>query len=94
MKSDIEVDGEKLVVVNSNDVEPLLDHLAELRATSDGKSSSGELVHVGELDPVIAQEYVKTSGITWTEFWDNPVHITRIMNDPDYKRFRVWQGCL
>lgn len=82
----------RLIVQRSHDVEPLLDHLAELRATTNGKSKSGELYHVGDLDPVVVEDYIKQAGITFQDFITDDAHIKRILMNPDFSKFRVWQG--
>lgn len=81
-----------LVIERFADVEPIIDHVQKLRQEGSGKSSSGEMYHVGDLPLIIAEKYCNEVGITFEEFMCNPEHITRIMNNPDYSRFRVWEG--
>lgn len=93
VNTSMKIDGDgRLIVQRFHDVEPLLDHLAELRATTNGKSQSGEMYHVGDLDPVVVEDYMKQAGITFHEFLTDDVHIKRILMNPDYSKFRVWQG--
>jgi hypothetical protein len=76
-------------VINS---QPILDDAARIRGITDGKSKSGEFYHVARLDPIVLEGYCIEKGITWHEFMTDDVHITRILNDPDYARFRIWGG--
>lgn len=84
----------RIVMARSQDVEPLIDHLATLRSETDGKSASGELYHVGEIPMVVVEEYLTEAGITFHEFIKDDVHIKRIMTNPDYAKFRVWKGSI
>ena len=36
--------------------------------------------------------YKQKWGITHHEFMANPVHIRRMLNDPDLQGFRIWEG--
>lgn len=85
------VDG-ALVVSRSADVEPIIDHCAALRQDSDGKSKSGELYHVGDIPYIVVEQYCNENGVTFTEFCRDDTHIKRILMNPDFSKFRVWQG--
>jgi hypothetical protein len=82
----------RIVVQRSQDVEPIIEHLAALRQDSDGKSKSGELYHVGDIPMAIVEGYLAEAGVTFHEFIKDDVHIKRILTNPDYSKFRVWQG--
>jgi hypothetical protein len=85
-------DTSKIVFTQSEDVEPLIEHLAKLRQDSDGKSKSGEMYHVGDIPMTVVQDYLNTTGVSYMEFIRNDVHIKRILMNPDFSKFRVWQG--
>lgn len=90
----MEVDAEgRLIVQRFEDVEPLIEHLAALRQDSDGKSKSGELYHVGDIPMSVVEGYCNEAGITYAQFIsEGDTHIKRILMNPDYSKFRVWQG--
>jgi hypothetical protein len=90
----ISLDGGRLVIQRAQDVEPIIEHVAALRQMGNGKSKSGELVHIGEIPDVIVESYMNEVGIDFGEFVRNPVHIKRIMQDPNYAKFRVFQGAI
>lgn len=41
---------------------------------------------------VLVEQYCHNNGITFQEWMQNPVHATRMLNDPALKAFRVWEG--
>jgi hypothetical protein len=71
---------------------PILDDVARINQITDGKSKTGEFYHIARLDPILCEAYCHKNGITWNEFMTDDVHITRILNDPDYAHFRIWKG--
>lgn len=89
---DYDADHRKVVFQRSQDVEPLIDHLATLRNETTGKSKSGDLYHVGDLPMVIVEQYLAENGVTLHEFLRDDTHVKRILTDPDFSKFRVWQG--
>jgi hypothetical protein len=40
----------------------------------------------------VVEAYIAQAGITMHEWATNPVHIRRMLNDPDLAGFRVWEG--
>ncbi len=82
----------RIVVNRSQDVEPIIEHLAALRQDSDGKSKSGELYHVGDIPMVVVEGYLAEAGVTFHEFIRDDTHVKRILTNPDFAKFRVWTG--
>lgn len=80
----------KLIVERKQDVEPIIEHAAELR--KDVKEVPGLGYHVGTIPMVIVQKYLTENKITYEQFMKDSIHIHRILTDPDYSKFRVWQG--
>jgi len=76
------------------DVEPIIDEVARIKQVSNGMSKSGELAHVGRIPAVIVEKYCTELGITFQEFLQDKTHINRIVSNPDYSRFRIWEGSL
>lgn len=84
------MDGNDLIVRQTEDVEPVLEHVKNLRAI--GEVGSSELRHAATLPAIVVENYCKQHGIDHHEFMANPVHIRRMLNDPELAGFRVWGG--
>ena len=82
----------RIVVQRSQDVEPIIEHLAALRQEGDGKSKSGELYHVGDIPMAVVEGYLAEAGVTFSDFIKDDTHVKRILTNPDFAKFRVWQG--
>lgn len=40
----------------------------------------------------VIQQYCNEKGVSFAEFMRNPVHATRMLNDPDLRAFRIHPG--
>lgn len=83
------VDGQ-MVVNRAADVEPTIDFLSGMRQMTDGKGR--EFWWIGEIPNVIVEKYLNENGVTFQEFMQDGAHARRILQDPDYKKFRVFEG--
>jgi hypothetical protein len=72
------------------DCTPIVDYTANLRAI--GAVGSNEMRHAAKYPAVIVEAYCNQAGITFNEFMSNPVHVKRMLADPDLRGFRVWEG--
>lgn len=81
-----------IIIERTRDVQATLDRAARFREEGKGISKSGELYHVAHIDKMVIEKYCHDIGITFHEFCVNDDHITKILNDPAYKNFRVWNG--
>lgn len=79
-----------LIVENKQDCEPIAEICARLR--KEGKTGTSEMYLVGTIPDVIVEKYCIEHGISNHEFCIDRTHIKRIMNNPDYAKFRVWEG--
>lgn len=41
---------------------------------------------------VVVENYCARHGITLHEWMIDPVHVGRMLNDPDLAAFRIWEG--
>lgn len=94
VKTNISTDDGKLIIERVQDAAPILDDIANIRKLTDGKSKTGEMFHVGRIPSVVVELYCNTHGINLHEFMSNDVHVTRLMNDSNYKHLRVWDGAI
>jgi hypothetical protein len=92
MKTDFHYDEmeDRVTINRSEDVEPLLNRLASQRA--EGYTGSADMKFVGTIPNIIVEKYLNEKGVSMQDFINDDIHIMRIMNDPEYKHLRVWQG--
>lgn len=81
-----------LLIERVADVQGILDSAKELRNMGAGKSKSGDLYHVARIPFVFIEKYCNEKGISYEEWQNNDVHVSAILNDPDYKLFRISEG--
>ena len=84
----------KDIIERVQDCEPILKEAALLRAQTDGRSDTALGTFVGTIPGIVIEAYEKEVGITHHEFMIDRTHIHRIMDNPDFKKFRVWEGKL
>lgn len=94
MRARIEYDewGREVVVHEES-----LDHLKGVMEAcktlqSEGATGSREMRHLAEFPGAVIQAYCDRVGITWAEWFQNPVHARVMLNDPDLSGFRVDRG--
>lgn len=92
IKTDIQIDETDSVlnVVRSQDEQPIIDTLKDMRDA--GCTGSQDMRFAGHLPFLVVEKYLQQHGISMREFILDDTHLVRIMNDPDYKMLRVWQG--
>lgn len=84
------MDGNDLIVRQTEDVEPHLEHAKALRSI--GATGSSELKHAAHFPASAIMAYCQKHGIDMHEWAINPVHIRRMLNDPELSGYRVWTG--
>lgn len=92
IKTTYHYDGidDRLTIKREQDVEGHLDAVKALKEKP--KYVDGLGYFAGTIPAIVIEEYIKTVGITFADFMEDDKHINRILNDPDYKKFRVWEG--
>lgn len=85
-----EEEGDTLIIENSQDCSPIIQDVVKLRDNAKGE----DMWHLGRIPAIIVEKYCNTVGITFRDFMQDKTHINRIMNDADYKHFRVFEGAL
>jgi hypothetical protein len=84
------LDGDDLIERRSEDVEPVLEQAKALRSC--GMVGSSEFRHAASFPASVVELYKQKAGISHHEFMANPVHIRRMLSDPELQGFRVWEG--
>lgn len=79
-----------VVVERRADVEPLIKNVERLRDYSGGKGK--DFWHLGRIPLAIVESYLAQHKVTFQQFCEDPAHVNRILLDPDYKHFRVFEG--
>jgi len=92
IRTTAKVDDGNLVIARSADVTPFIEDVKRIRATTNGKSKTGDLYHLGRIPSIVIEQYLNRVGVTYSDFLKDNTHINRILNDPDYAAFRVWEG--
>jgi hypothetical protein len=92
IQTSAEIDAGKLIIARSADVSPIIDDVKQIKSVTDGKSKSGDMYHLGRIPAIVIEQYLNQHGVTYRDFLQDRTHINRILNDPDYAAFRVWEG--
>lgn len=56
---------------------------------SNGLTGDREMRHLAEFPGFLIEAYCNQKGVTWEEWFKNPVHARAMMADPDLAHFRV-----
>jgi len=83
---------DKIYIERSADCEPVLDEVKRIKEVTDGRGDGIKGYFVGRIPDVIIEKYLNEMGVTYREFIQDEKHVKRILNDPAYKRFRIFEG--
>ena len=83
---------DRLYVKQEEDVAPQLQAIKDVKQHWDGRGNTSMGYFVGTIPQGVILQYCQKVGVTYQEFMSNNEHIHRIMNNPDYKNFRVFEG--
>lgn len=72
------------------DVEPILKFAHAQRVAGDVGSS--EMRHAASLPMVVVEAFCNDNKITFQEFMSNPKYVERMLNAPELRAFRIWEG--
>lgn len=84
------LEEDRVVIHREQDVAGILDH-AKARH-NEGHTGFGDFKHAMVLPELVVENYCTKHQITSREFWANPAHLKRVMNDPDNAALRTWKG--
>lgn len=79
-----------LTIASVQDCTPVLEATNDLRRH--GVTGSKEFRHAASFPMVVVEKYCAQHGISFHEWMANPFHVKAMLNDPDLKGFRVWEG--
>ena len=79
-----------IIAKSEQDVSPIIVDCKNLRDI--GATGSNEMKHAANFPMVLIEAYLNKTGIEYGELLRNPAHIKSMLNDPDLKAFRIWEG--
>ena len=82
--------SDSLTIKKTEDLSPILKQVKAAKEVNCYIDGVG--YYAGTIPGIIIEQYMKEHGISYYEIINNNVHIHRILNDPDYSKFRVWEG--
>jgi hypothetical protein len=74
----------------SQDVDPVLQHVKYLRET--GQTGSSEMRHAAKIPWIVSENWRKKRGISFHEMMANPVHAAAFLNSEEARPYRIWPG--
>ncbi|TXH46560.1 MAG: hypothetical protein E6Q97_29280 [Desulfurellales bacterium] len=84
-----EHDGD-LTIERVQDCTPYVEHTKRLHNA--GAYGDSEFKLAATIPFVIIEQYCNINQIRFDEFMGNPAHMKALLNDPQFKSFRVWPG--
>lgn len=72
------------------DIAPVLEDINNLKSISDGKGQN--FWHIGKVPLGVIEKYCAEKGITYGEFLKNKDIARQFLTDPDYSKFRIYEG--
>ena len=81
----------KLLLEKVQDVEPTI---KQARALADihGGRVDPDAYHVARVPVVVLERWMKKRGVTFADFQRDPLLVKELVNDPELRAFRVFQG--
>ncbi|MEW8193305.1 MAG: hypothetical protein AB2793_06325 [Candidatus Thiodiazotropha sp.] len=92
MKELFQVEDDRLYIATVQDVEPILEKVKAEKENHRESKTEALGVKAGTIPKVIILRYMQEMGVSYRDFLMDDVHVRRILMDPDFKRFRVWEG--
>lgn len=83
---------DKTGIYREQDCEPIVQEVSDLKQVTDGRGNTSMGYFAGRIPGIIVEQYMREVGINFQTFIKDEIHIQRIMNNPDYKKFRVFEG--
>lgn len=80
------------IVERVQDCEPIVKEVKQIKEVTDGRSNNGIGYFAGRIPGVIVEQYCNENKVSFRDFCIDDTHIKRILNNPDYKKFRVFEG--
>jgi len=82
----------KDIIERVQDVEPIIQEIEDIKEISDGRGNTSLGYFAGRIPGNIVEAYMNEFGVTFQDMIIDKTHIHRILNNPDFKKFRVFEG--
>lgn len=79
-----------MVVQRTQDCTPILDLCKSQH--NEGIHGSSDVKLAAKLPFVVIENYCNVNNVEFSEAMRNPIHLKRMLNDPDLSGFRIWKG--
>lgn len=83
---------DKLIVKHEIYTAPIVDEIHAIKRDWDGRGDSSLGYFVGHIPHWVLQDYMNRTGVKYDEILNTDEHVKRILNDPEFKDLRVWEG--
>lgn len=90
MRHGITLEDDKIIGYVQQDLDPILANTSQLRDS--GLTGGSEFKHAGRIPLVLIEDYCNKNSISFQQWMREPIHIKRMLNDPQNEPFRVWKG--
>ena len=80
----------KMTVERTQDCDPIAELCKAQQAS--GQVGSSDMKLAARIPYVMVEAYCNRHNVEFSEVMQNPVHMKRMVNDPDLSAFRVWKG--
>lgn len=92
IKETVAFHDDGFVIAREQKVSDIVDHCKARH--NEGFHGDKDFKFVGMIPELVVEDYCTKQGIPFSEFFRNPEHTKRLMNDPAYSDLRVWKGIL
>lgn len=86
----VELDGTKLRIKQTHDVQSTLGRARRLRESADAQRGENRLVASVPME--LVQAWLDEAGVTWDQTEARQEILHRKLLDGEFNKFRVWQG--
>lgn len=90
LETKIHLHDGSMTVQRTQDCTPILNYAKEQHLS--GAHGTSEMKHAASIPFVLVEQYCNLNNIEFHEWSSNPVHLKRMLNDPDLAHFRIWPG--
>lgn len=81
-----------LTIASEQDCEPIIKEIERIKQVTDGRGNTSLGYFVGRIPDEIVKGYMREQGVSFEEFIKDETHVKRILNNPDFKKFRIFEG--
>ena len=90
LSTKIHIHDGKVTFQRTQDCTPILERCKAQH--NEGMTGSSDMRLAAKLPFVVIENYCNVNHVEFSEAINNPVHIKRMLNDPQLSGFRVWKG--